>query len=343
MKRTAQLCVLVFISGLASAAAVRAGDKDAYHYNRLLGRGMNIGNALEAPREGDWGITLKEEYFAKIKEAGFDSVRLPMRWSAHAGSAAPFTVEPAFFKRIDWAVEQILSRNLAAIINVHHFDEIVADPDKHLPRLEALWTQIADRYRDRPDKLYFELLNEPNSKLTDELWNQMIPRLLRIIRAGNPQRMVIVGPGQWNNVNHLDKLRLPEKDRRLIATFHYYSPFQFTHQGASWAKGSKAWLGKTWKGTAEEREALRKDFAKAAAWGKKHDRPLFLGEFGAYSAAPMESRSKWTAAIVREAAQHGFSWAYWEFGAGFGAYDPATATWRPPLLQALMSQGSTGK
>ena len=42
-----------------------------------LGRGVNLGNALDAPNEGEWGVTLKAEYFAKIKQAGFDSVAFP--------------------------------------------------------------------------------------------------------------------------------------------------------------------------------------------------------------------------------------------------------------------------
>jgi endoglucanase len=165
----------------------------------------------------------------------------------------------------------------------------------------------------------------------------MLPKILAEIRQTNPRRIVIVGPGHWNNLEHLDKLRLPAKDRRLIVTFHYYSPFKFTHQGADWVPDSKKWLGTTWRGKKKE-EALRKDFAKAAAWAKKNQRPLYLGEFGTYSAADMASRARWTRAVAREAEKHGMSWCYWEFGAGFGAYDRDTGTWRQPLLRALLNQ-----
>jgi endoglucanase len=40
---------------------------------------------------------------------------------------------------------------------------------------------------------------------------------------------------------------------------------------------------------------------------------------------------------VREAEKRGFSWAYWEFGSGFGAYDREKKEWRQPLLKALMA------
>jgi endoglucanase len=338
MRTALMSCGLV----LWSAAAVPAGSqppnespRDAFEANRLLGRGINLGNALEAPREGEWGITLQPEYFRLIKEAGFDSVRIPIRWSAHAGTEPPYRIDPKFFERVDWAIEQALAQGLTAVINMHHYEEIFRDPDAHEPRLIALWRQIAQRYRERPGRLYFEILNEPHEKLTEDRWNAMFPRVLAVIRESNPRRIVIVGPGHWNNVSHLEQLRLPE-DRMLIVTFHYYSPFEFTHQAASWVPNSQRWKGTNWRGTIEEQAELRKDFETAAAWAKTHRRPLFLGEFGAYSAADMDSRARWTAAVTREAERRGISSAYWEFASGFGAYDPAAGRWREPLLHALL-------
>jgi endoglucanase len=331
-----------FVLSLGATGIVYAAepDKNTFAANRLLGRGVNFGNTLEAPREGEWGLTLEADYFKQIREAGFNSVRIPIRWSAHAGAKPPYTIHSTFYKRVDWAIEQALSHKLAVVINVHHYDELYREPEKHFPRLLVLWKQIAEHYRTQPDRLIFELLNEPNGKLTDERWQQMITPLLEAIRASNPRRMVIVGPGHWNNLDHLEKLHLPEEDRRLIVTFHYYSPFEFTHQGALWAPGSQKWKGTTWTDTPEQRAKLQKDLAKASEWAKKHQRPLYLGEFGAYSQADMDSRARWTRAVARVAEKHGMSWAYWEFGAGFGVYDPKAQTWRRPLLEALLDRGA---
>src|SRR6266404_2654247 len=147
----------ILITGvLAFAADERApkqdanGPADIYTANRRLGRGINIGNALEAPQEGAWGVTLKAEYFQAIKKAGFDTVRLPIKWSAHAGADAPYMIDPKFAERVDWAVDQALTNQLNIILNVHHYSEMDADPDRHLPRLVGLWEQIAARYKDRP-------------------------------------------------------------------------------------------------------------------------------------------------------------------------------------------------
>jgi endoglucanase len=330
---------LLTVVALLSATPASGDDKrDVFAVNKSLGRGVNLGNALEAPNEGDWGMKIEPEYFKLIKQAGFKTVRIPVKWSAHALKNAPYTIEPKFFARVDQLLEQAAANDLNVVLNVHHYDELDKEPEKHLPRLVAFWEQIAKRYKDRPHSLVFELDNEPHDKLIDETWNNAIPPLLKAIRATNPTRAVIAGPPFWNGIWALPKLKLPD-DPNLIVTVHYYEPFKFTHQGASWAPPDVQKLsGLKWTGSDAELAALRKSFDQAAEWAKKNNRPIFLGEFGAYEKADMDSRAKWTTAVVKEAEARSFSWAYWEFGAGFGVYDRQAKSWREPLLKALMQR-----
>lgn len=329
---------LVFAAVLVTslpAQPPKAEKLDVFAINKMLGRGMNLGNALEAPKEGDWGLKLDAAYFKIIKDAGFQTVRVPVKWSAHAAMEAPYVIDADFFKRIDWVLDQAEANKLNVILNCHHYDEMDKDPDKHLPRLTGLWEQIARRYKARSASLVFELLNEPHDKLIDEKWNVAIPPLLKAVRATNPMRPVIVGPPFWNAIWALPKLKLPD-DPNLILTVHFYDPFKFTHQGASWASEDVRKLsGIKWEGTDAEQKAIRASFDQAAAWAKKNNRPVFLGEFGAYEKADMTSRSKWTEFIVREAESHAFSWAYWEFASSFGAYNRDAKVWHDPLLKAL--------
>jgi endoglucanase len=332
------LFTVAFVVAVAAADDKTLPANDILAANRRLGRGLNIGNALEAPAEGAWGVTLQADYFRAIKEAGFDTVRLPVNWSAHARDKAPYTMDAKFGERVDWAIDQALLNKLNIIVNIHHYGALDSLPDQHLPRLIGLWQQIAARYQDRPAGVYFELLNEPHDKLSDEKWNAAIPKVLAAVRQTNPTRAVIVGPGQWNAIRALDKLKLPKEDRHLIVTVHFYDPFPFTHQGAPWAKGADKWKGRQWTATPAEQSAIRQQFEKAAAWAKQHQRPVFLGEFGAYQEADLASRVRWTRFVARQAEKLGFSWAYWEFCAGFGAYDPQTRAWRQPLKAALLDR-----
>ncbi len=305
-----------------------------------FGRGINLANALEAPKEGDWGVVLKEEYFDRIKSAGFDSLRLPVCWPAHADASPPYRIDPKFFARVDWAIDQALRRRIVPIVDMHNYDELVQQPDKHRERFVAIWQQIAEHYQGYPRALAFELFNEPNGNLTADKWNQLLAETIEVVRRTNPTREIVVGPIAWNAIKELPSLELPERDRHLVVTVHYYNPFHFTHQGASWVgPDSQQWLGTKWTGTPAEKQAVARDFDAAIAWAVKHRRPIWLGEFGAYSKAALDSRARWTRFVAAEALKRKMGFAYWEFCSGFGIYDPDRRQWIEPLKDALLPSG----
>jgi endoglucanase len=148
---------------------------------------------------------------------------------------------------------------------------------------------------------------------------------------------LVIGPGTWNNVESLQFLKLPDDDRNIIVEFHYYSPHHFTHQGAEWAKGSDAWLGTKWTGSLEEKQAIVDDFKIAVDWAKLNNRPLYLGEFGAYCKADLESRTRWLHFVVQQAENNNISWAIWDLmGPYFGIYDDSKMSWIEPLKDAIL-------
>jgi endoglucanase len=336
--RTIAVVLLALLAACSSSPADTdppSPETGAFAMNERLGRGVNFGNALEAPREGEWGVTLDALHFQRAAEAGFATIRLPVRWSAHAQSTPPYTVDRDFFERVDWALDQAAENGLNVVLNVHHYEELVADPAAHRARWLAIWRQVAARYAGRPDEVVFELLNEPYGQLDASLWNSFLRDGLAAVRETNPVRNVVVGPVSWNNTNALPQLDLPDDDH-LIVTVHMYEPFRFTHQGAGWVDGSDPWLGTEWTGTPEEKAFVTEILERAAAWGRDHERPIFVGEFGAYERADMDSRARWTAWVAREAERLDMSWAYWEFMAGFGLYDPDQDAWIEPLKDALV-------
>jgi len=331
----------IFILGLLLVAdSIYA---DAFSQNKKLGRGVNMGNMLEAPSEGEWGPVLKEEYFQVIASKGFTSVRIPIRWSAAGRSdpQPPYKIREDFFKRVDKAINAALATGLAVVINFHHYEEIFINPEAEWERFKAIWRQISKRYKDYPDSLMFEILNEPHGQLTSDKWNKLFNETLSIIRKKNPDRTVIIGTAEWGGAGSLNKLQLPENDNNLILTAHLYSPFTFTHQGAGWVKGSDAWLGTEWHGTYYDKKAIANELEVVSRYSKTHHIPVYIGEFGAFQKADMASRVRWTSYCARLFEKLGFSWSYWEFCALFGIYDPETQTWREDLLNALISDDTS--
>jgi endoglucanase len=328
---------LLFLSGTSMVFAT-VDLPERFRQNAKLGKGINIGNALEAPVEGEWGVIIEERFFKLISDKGFNSIRIPINWSTsnRTDVSPPYKISDALFSRIDWVIENALKNRLSVVICMHHYAELYANPEQHKPRFLAIWDQISKRYKNESDSLYFELLNEPHDNIDATVWNGLFAEVLATVRNDNPTRSVIVGPANYNDLYKLDELVLPA-DTNLILTVHDYLPFQFTHQGAEWVAGSNAWLGNTWDNTEGERKQLYDGLALVKSYSDLHHLPVYIGEFGAYSKADSYSRCQWTNFMARTMEEFGFSWAYWEFCWGFGVYNDTTKTWRDDLTEALMN------
>ena len=246
-------------------------------------------------------------------------------------------------RRIDWAVDAARTRGMRIVLDMHHHRQLDGDPldagefrvaDGILEeRFAAIWRQVAERYRTQPETVLFELYNEPHGALSPARWNRLAAVTLAGIRAVDTTRYVIIGPAGWNSAWELAALVLPPADRRLLVTIHDYEPFDFTHQGAEWA-GLQDRTGITCCTDAQLARMVA-PLDVAMRWSEVWNRPVWVGEFGAYGRGPYDSRVRYTRAAREAIEARGMTWAYWEFAAGFGFYDPATGTVRTELRDAL--------
>lgn len=298
-----------------------------------VSRCINLGGSLEAPNEGDWGYRVREADLKRIKAAGFDTVRLPVKWSAHAKSLPPYTVDAALIERVQEIVAQADRAGLQTIVDLHHYDELMRNPQAHYDRLYAIWEQVAAAFEGAPDSLVLELLNEPNDRMTVGRTDRVNAKLMEIVRRYHPDRWVIVGGANWGNLDALLESSPPE-DHRTLLTFHSYAPYDFTHQGASFLNPPPK-TGRSW-GSQQEVEALREAAAAAARFGAEQGHPMLLGEFGVYEGVPLAERVKWTRAMREAAEDNGIGWCYWDFATTFRAYIPERESWINSLLSALM-------
>jgi endoglucanase len=296
-------------------------------------RCINLSNGLEAPQEGDWGYVVRARDIIAISEAGFDTVRLPVKVSAHTGPAPGYRISEQLLSRLDTIIGQALAADLNIILDVHHFDEIYADPDGEVPRLKAIWQQLGERYAGAPDGLIFEVLNEPRDALGVAQMDELNREMLALIRITNPSRWVILSSADWGGLSGWLEADFP-REHNVISTFHYYEPYDFTHQGGSWLDEPPTYSGE-WGDDPAEIAEVRGHFAMARQKALAEGVPVLLGEFGANAANPMAERAAWVAEVRQASEAAGFGWCHWGFASEFGAYDPQADAWHPELLRAL--------
>ncbi len=324
-------------SGSSGAAARAPGAPAASRAYFPVQRCINLANALNAPNEGEWGYRIEEEHLRIIAAAGFDTIRVLIDWHSHTETGAPYRVDPAYFVRIDEVIRQGFASGLNVIIDMHDYLDLYSTPRAHRDRTLAIWRQIAERYADWPQELIFEPVNEPRDALSGAVWEALAADLVRTIRVSNPTRTIILGGDNWSSLAGLLRLRLPD-DPYLVATFHYYTPHEFTHQGADWHDDPPP-VGLRW-GQERERAVLRAQMDEAAAWAAANRTPVFLGEFGVFRAADLSDRAAWTRAVREGAEVNMMPWCYFDFTAGFDAYDRETGRWIPEIAAALNTAGS---
>ncbi|WP_375280101.1 glycoside hydrolase family 5 protein [Pseudooctadecabacter sp.] len=294
-----------------------------------VARCINMGAALEAPIEGDWGYVIQRRHIDRIAQAGFDTIRLPVKFSAHFKNGA---FDPAFLARVDEVVGWTQDADLNVILVLHHYWDLMdTGTDAHKANLIAMWRVLGQHYADAPQSVLFELLNEPEGTLTTADAAALYDTILSDLRPAHPTRWIIMGGDEWNNIDSLADL--PDPDPYDMHTFHFYEPWQFTHQGAPYVQAD---LPRSGWGSDADRATLSQRFDVATA----QNRPLFLGEFGVYDAAPRPDHIRWLRAVRQAAEAHGIPWCHWGFTqgeqAGFQAFDVDRDDWRAGVLDALM-------
>lgn len=343
-----------FVFGVPPAAAAR------------FKKGINLGNRLDAPNEGDWGGVIQAEDFPFIARRGFDHVRIPIRFSGHASAASPYTIDAAFFSRVDTVLNQAAAANLAVVVDMHHYDDLAANVAAHRDRFVALWTQVAARYQSRPDTVAFELLNEPYSQL-DTTWNDVMLPAIRAIRATNPRRLLIVDSVFWADPTKLSTLTLPD-DANIMASIHLYEPKLFSFQGQDWMGPAYLTTGVIFPGppaTAINPVQAAKDAAWANQWfidyntkpaatnpsgpatvaaqialitayRQSQGRAVYNGEWGPQDGGALDSRVRLVTAVRQQCESAGVGWAIWEDPTNMSLFDSRAGTWLTAIIDALL-------
>jgi endoglucanase len=257
--RTTLRRLLVALVGVALVATIPGQAASAHRPGRLLSAeatvaamqpGWNLGNTFDAigPDETAWGNPrVTRELLDDLRDQGFRSIRIPVTWDHHLGPAPDYTIDAAHLARVQEVVGWALDEGFYVMLNMHHdswvwIERMPTEHDTVLARYRAVWTQVADAFRDAPQRLLLESVNEPrfagssgdaeSMALLDEL-NTAFHQIVRASGGNNATRLLVL-PSLFTSVDNqiwvdglVDTITALD-DPRLIATFHFYGFWPFS-------------------------------------------------------------------------------------------------------------------
>lgn len=248
----------------------------------------NLGNTLDAiPNEGSWGNgQTTKATFDTIAAAGFRSVRIPVTWSNHQSTTAPYTIDATYMARVKQLVDWALADGLYVVLNVHHdswtwVEKITSDHDNVMARFNSTWSQISTTFRDAPRTLVFEGINEPSfANATDAQKFQYLRELqtsfhsvVRSSGGANATRLLsLTTPAGSPDPAFMDDLYTTIttlNDRQLMAQVHFYSWYPFSVNAAG---------GTHYDATAQKH--LDETFANIRTTFVARGIPVYIGEYG---------------------------------------------------------------
>nr|WP_184847466.1 cellulase family glycosylhydrolase [Allocatelliglobosispora scoriae] len=210
--------------------------------------GWNLGNTLDAiPDETAWGNPLTTQAMLHhVRAQGYNSIRIPVTWSNHHGSAPAYTIDTAWLNRVRQIVDWSLAEGFYVLINLHHdswqwINTYPTDRTNVLARFTAVWTQLAAAFRSHSSRLTFESINEPQftgasgDEQSYQLLHELNAEFVRVIRqsgGGNATRLLVL-PTLFTNADQgrLDSLAATFTalhDPNVAATVHFYGYWPFS-------------------------------------------------------------------------------------------------------------------
>merc|ERR1712070_853923 len=248
---------------------------------------------------------------------------------------APYTIDPGFLDWVEQVVNWSMSRGMVTILNTHHekWLDLKGWFDKKLPRLEAIWTQISERFKDYDQKLLFEIFNEPHLMSTDDL-NTMNSAILPIIRKTNPTRIVLLmglkfGNPSWLVSRKSADFKIPS-DKQLMIEIHNYDPFKYAGSNPTQT---------TW-GSDQDYADFDEWVSEVKYWAGNNSLPIYYGEFAVTNAQTAASgRDKWYQAHYKAITENGWGASVWNDGGGHMLYNYTTREWNSDILRDIGKKG----
>ncbi len=340
MKKLLLLAAIMLASMGSWAQTVEPNNEgmtlSAQEWTRDVVMGWNLGNSLECPyTETEWGNpkTTKAMIHA-VAEAGFNAIRIPVRWINHVNNTTDMIVNADWLARVKEVVDWCLEENMYVIINSHHEEWYDRNPyyskqEENNRMLAALWTCIATYFRDYDQRLIFAGTNETTvnwaaptaeQQAVQNSYNQTFVDAVRETGGKNYYRNIVVQTFACSPYHGLNGFTIPtdKVEGRLSVEFHYYDPYEYCGNCTYYYWG-EAYKDKGRILASSTEKTITNLFDRITnTWAKK-GLGVVMGEYGVSNhfteddkQTQQENMQYYLKCVVSEARQHGFAAFAWD-------------------------------
>lgn len=340
MKKLLLLAAILLASMGSRAQTVEPNSEgmtlSAQEWTRDVVMGWNLGNSLECPyTETEWGNpkTTKAMIHA-VAEAGFNAIRIPVRWINHVNNTTDMIVNADWLARVKEVVDWCLEENMYVIINSHHEEWYDRNPyyskqEENNRMLAALWTCVATYFRDYDQRLIFAGTNETTvnwaaptaeQQAVQNSYNQTFVDAVRETGGKNYYRNIVVQTFACSPYHGLNGFTIPtdKVEGRLSVEFHYYDPYEYCGNCTYYYWG-EAYKDKGRILASSTEKTITNLFDRITnTWAKK-GLGVVMGEYGVSNhfteddkQTQQENMQYYLKCVVSEARQHGFAAFAWD-------------------------------
>lgn len=326
--------------------------------------GWNLGNTLDAHGAGNslsaetyWGNPeTTREMIDAIAAQGFNTIRVPVTWAEHVGTAPDYAINEEWMNRVEEVVGYCLNNDMYVILNTHHEPDFWLKPDAEhqdsaKAELVAIWKQVSERFKDYDNHLLFEGMNEPRIKGSEKEWNggteaeravvyelnQAFVDTVRATGGNNEDRcLIICAYGNSPGYTAVKELQIPQ-DNHIAVAVHMYTPYVFCYEADN---GNLT----TWDGN------LKEDIVATVKvldqYLIQNDIPVIVTEFGAVNKDNTEEILKWLADYMGTMNRYGIKCVWWDngnytnSGEKFGIFDRRNCSWFSQEIADALIQNS---
>jgi endoglucanase len=338
--------------------------------------GINFGNTMESPNEGDWQTSkLTESYVKFVKQAGFNAVRIPTGWvKSHLIDREKAKIDPAWLDRVKEVVGWCVANDMYVILNAHgdwgwlenNVNTLKKDSVNAMQK--AIWEQIATTMRDFDEHLIFAGANEPAVDNAEQMaildsYHQTFVNAVRATGGRNSYRVLVVqGPTTDANKTYtlMNTLPVDPVPNRLMVEVHNYTPSTFTlvtdgdvswgNMIYYWGNGNHSSIEPDRNATYGEEDAILDEFQKMKQKFVDKGIPVVLGEYATWRRTTglgkpvpldMEMHNKsvdyWATYVTKQAKANGLLPFWWEIG--FMLDRANNVVKDQPMLDAIIAGG----